>query len=218
METKKVLIIGDGGNACVIAFSLIDAYKKGNTDFIFSGFVSNNTEITEIEGYPIIGNLNKVQELLEKGFYFINCQDKMGSQKELMNLIDGLQIPDDRWVTFIHPMAYVDPQVKMGPGCVVFPNAIVQPGTTLGKCCTIMFGAIMGHDNLIGKFCHFDCGSISGAFLKVGDGVFVSTNATIRENCTIDNYSKIGMGAVLTKSVGEGETWVGNPAILHKKN
>ena len=42
-------------------------------------------------------------------------------------------------------------------------------------------------------------------------------NCTIRENLTIGDYATIGMGAVLTKDVGEKEIWAGNPAKLLRK-
>ena len=34
----------------------------------------------------------------------------------------------------------------------------------------------------------------------------------MRENLTIGDCATIGMGAVLTKNVGEKEIWAGNPA------
>jgi acetyltransferase-like isoleucine patch superfamily enzyme len=51
-----------------------------------------------------------------------------------------------------------------------------------------------------------------GAKLKVGKGVHFGLNCTVRENLTIGDYATIGMGAVLTKNVGEKEIWAGNPA------
>ena len=55
--------------------------------------------------------------------------------------------------------------------------------------------------------------------LSVGKGVHIGLNSTIREHITIGDFATIGMGAVLTKNVGEKEIWVGNPAkFLRKAN
>jgi acetyltransferase EpsM len=218
MEPKRVLIIGVGGNATVISFAMSDAFYEGKEDYKFIGYINDKPGegIEESEGYPVIGGLKDIPRLIDENYYFINAADKTGLQKDRMSLIEQLNIPDHHWVTFIHPMAYVSPMVKLGPGCIVMPNAIIQPGTTLGKCCTVMFGALVGHDGNVGNFCFFDSGSISGAYLKIGDAVHVGTNATIRELLTIKNYSKVGMGAVLLKNVEEGEVWVGNPAKLFR--
>ena len=39
-----------------------------------------------------------------------------------------------------------------------------------------------------------------------------SYHATTRERITIGDDCTLGMGAVLLKSIGAGETWYGNPA------
>lgn len=217
MKTKKVLIIGGGGNASVIAFSMIEAFQNGAKELEFVGYVNDKDGVDEIEGYPVVGGLKDIPQLIEKDYYFINTIGKIGFQKDRLLLIESLNIPDERWVTFIHPKAYVAPTVKMGPGCVVMPCAIVQPGTLMGKCCRVMVGAIVGHNNHIGNYCFFAGGSITGAYLNVGDAVHVSINATVREFLKLENYSTVGMGAVLLKNMAEGEIWIGNPARLYKK-
>jgi sugar O-acyltransferase (sialic acid O-acetyltransferase NeuD family) len=209
---KKVLLLGGLGNASVIAFAIIDAYNRGQKDLEFCGYVNDRDGVSEIEGYPVVGGLKDIPRLLDEGYYFINAIGRIGAQAERISLIEDLGIPDDRYVTFIHPLAYIAPGVKMGPGCAVLPNASISPGTVLGKGCRVMINAIIGHNNVIGDYCFFAASSCTGAYLKIGDGVFVSLNATIREDLTLANYSTVGMGAVLTKSTGENEIWIGNPA------
>ena len=80
-----------------------------------------------------------------------------------------------------------------------------------------MFGDGGGHDNEIGEFTHIAAQACVGSYLKIGRGVHIGLNSTIRENITIGDYATIGMGAVLTKDVGEKEIWVGNPAKFLRK-
>lgn len=209
---KKVLLLGGLGNASVIAFAIIDAYNRGATDLQFCGYINDRDGVSEIEGYPVVGGLKDIPELIRQDYYFINAIGKIGAQSERINLIEDLEIPDERYVTFIHPLAYVAPGVTLGPGCAILPNASISPGTTLGKGCRVMINAIIGHNNSIGDYCFFAASSCIGAYLKIGDGVFVSLNATVREDLTLANYSTVGMGAVLTKNMGENEIWIGNPA------
>lgn len=218
MKTKKVIIMGGGGNASVIAFGLIDAFNRGYKNFEFVGYANDRDNLTEIEGYPVIGGLKDIPDLINQDYYFINAIGKIGVQKERIELIESLNIPDDRYITFIHPDAYVAPTVKLGIGCVVLANACISPGTILGKSCRVMIGAVIGHNNNIGNYCFFAAASCTGAYLNIGEGVFVSLNATIKEYLTLGNYSTVGMGAVLMKNVDEGEVWVGNPARLLRKN
>lgn len=43
-------------------------------------------------------------------------------------------------------------------------------------------------------------------------GASIGANATIIAGNTIGDYAMIGAGSVVTKSVGENELWIGNPA------
>lgn len=212
MTDKKVLIMGGGGNASVIAFAMIDAKDRFNSNLKFCGYINDRDNVKEIEGYPVIGGLKDIPKLIEQDYFFINAIGKIGVQKERIELIDSLKIPEERFVTFVHPSSYVAPNVKLGAGCVILPNVSISPGTRLGKGCRVMINAIIGHNNSIGDYCFFAASSCTGGYLNIGDGVFVSLNATIREFLTIGNYSTIGMGAVLTKNIGEKEIWIGNPA------
>lgn len=214
---KNLLILGGGGNASVIAYAILDAANKNQTDLNFCGYINDRDNVTEIEGYPVIGGLRDIPKLITEDYYFINAIGKIGVQDERIELIESLNIPDERYVTFIHPSAYVAPNVELGVGCVVMPNVSISPGTTIGKCTRIMINAVIGHNNIIGDYCFFAAASCTGAHLNIEDGVFISLNATIREFLTLKNYSTVGMGAVLTKDIKEHEIWVGNPAKLFKK-
>ena len=216
--SKKVLIMGGGGNASVIAFAIIDANLRGDKSLEFVGYINDRDEVNEIEGYPVVGGLKDIPDLINQDYYFINAIGKIGVQKDRIALLESLNIPDERYVTFIHPLAYVAPNVRLGPGCVVMPNVSISPGTRIGKCTRVMVNAIIGHNNNIGEYCFFAAHSCTGAYLNIRDGVFVSLNATVREFLTLESYSTVGMGAVLTKSIGENEIWIGNPARkLEKK-
>ncbi len=216
---KKVLIMGGGGTASTIAYAIIDANRRGDNTLEFVGYLNDRDGVTEIEGHPVVGGLKDIPSFIEKDYYFINAIGKIGVQQQRIELLESLNIPDERYATFIHPLAYVAPNVVLGPGCVIMPNVSISPGTQLGKCCRVMVNAIIGHNNIIGMHCFFAAQSCTGAYLTIKDGVFVSLNATVREFLTLEAYSTVGMGAVLTKSIGEHEIWIGNPAKkMEKKN
>lgn len=209
--------MGGGGNASVIAFAIIDAINRGDKTIEFCGFINDLDNVSKIEGFPVVGGLQDIPKLVNEEYYFINSIGKIGYQKERIKLIESLNIPVEKYFTFVHPLAYVAPNVKLGHGCVVMPNVSISPGTILGNHCRVMINAIIGHNNIIGDHCFFAASSCSGGYLTIKDGVFVSLNATIREFLTLDSFSTVGMGAVLTKSIKKGEIWIGNPAKLFKK-
>lgn len=216
--SKKIIILGGLGNGSVIANAIVDANKRGCNEWEFIGYLNDRQEKDSfIEGFPVLGKIRDASEFIKKGFYFINAIYRIDGQKERIELFESLKIPDSSLATFVHPLAYVAPNVKMDAGTVVMPNVSVSSGTTFGKCCLVMVGATIGHNNNIGNYCHFAAQCCTSSFIKISDGVHIGLNATIRENLEISKNSALGMGSVLLKNIGENEIWAGNPAKFIRK-
>lgn len=71
---------------------------------------------------------------------------------------------------------------------------------------------ILTHDASIGTLCGREkvsdiCGEIS-----IGDNTFIGAGAIIMYGTTIGNKCVVAAGAVVTKSIPDGEVWGGNPA------
>ena len=75
----------------------------------------------------------------------------------------------------------------------------------------------IAHNCLIGR------GSLLTASAEISGSVEIGKNAWLGPNCSVNNKIKIGdrafigLGAVVTKSIPEGEVWAGNPAKFIKK-
>lgn len=211
--SKKIIILGGLGNGSVIANAILDANKRGFDEWEFVGYLNDRQEKDSfIESFSVLGKTRDVSEFVKKGFYFINTIYRIDGQKERIELFENLKIPDSSLATFIHPMAYVAPNVKLGAGTIIMPNVSVSSGTIFGKCCLVMVGATIGHNNKIGNYCHFAAQCSTGAYLNISDGAHIGLNATIRENLKIGKNSALGMGSVLLENIGENEIWAGNPA------
>lgn len=218
MNSKKVLILGGLGNGSVIANAIKHANSLGFNEWICEGFLNDDTSVGEmIDIFPVIDTIKNIQVYINKGYYFINTILRIDGQNERLDMFNSLNIPDERLATFVHPSAYIAPNVELGLGTVIMPLVAISSGTKLGKGCLVMVAATIGHDNIIGDFTHIAAQACVGAYLNVGTGTHIGLNATIREHVKIGNYATIGMGAVLTKDVGEGEIWIGNPAKFLRK-
>jgi sugar O-acyltransferase (sialic acid O-acetyltransferase NeuD family) len=215
---KKIIILGGIGNGSVIAAAMLDANKRGYQEHEFVGYLNDRYNKNElIEGMPILGKLSEAKRFANDGYYVVNTIYRIDGQQERIDLFESLNIPESMLATFVHPSAYVAPQVKLGAGCVVMPNASVSPGCSFGKCCLVMANASVGHNTTVGDYCHFAAQSCTSSFVHVNNGVHVGLNATIRENITLGTNSALGMGAVLINDISENEIWVGNPAKFLRK-
>lgn len=211
---KKILILGGEGNGGVIANAILDANNRGYNEWICEGYLNDRYPIgAMIDSFEVRGSIkDDLQKFISQGYYFINTILRIDGQSERINMFENLGIPNSQLATFIHPTAYIAPNVKLGAGCVIMPLVAISSNTIFGKGCIVTVSATVGHDNVIGDYCHIAAQACVGACLKIGNGVHIGLNSTIRENLIIGDYSTLGMGAVLTKNIGNKEIWAGVPA------
>jgi len=91
-------------------------------------------------------------------------------------------------------------------------DTIIGEGTKINNLCHIAHNVIIGKNVVITAHVN-----ISGSSI-IEDNVWIAPNASLRGHQTIGKGAVIGMGAVVTKNIPAGETWIGNPARkLEKK-
>lgn len=211
----KVVIIGGVGNGTVIAQAIRHAQISFAADFEVAGYMSDRNEVGSlIEGFPVIARTSSddVKRLTELGYRFIYTVYRIDGQKERLDLFEGLGLTEDNLATFIHPSAYVAPDVIIEAGAVIMPYVMISSAAKIGTGSLLMVGCSIGHNTELGMANHVAAQAVMGACIKTGIGVHIGLNATIRENIQMGDYSTLGMGAVLTKNVGASEVWAGNPA------
>ena len=211
--SKKVILLGGRGDPITIAKAMIDANRRGNTEWEVVGLL-NDTLVpdTILDGFKVIGGLNRISEFLDEDYYFLNGIYRIDGNQRRIKMFKSHDIPDSRLVHFIHPTAYVAPGVSFGPGCIIMPNVGISQEVRFGKCCIVLQGTTIGHNNHIADFVHISAQVCLGGYVTIEKGVHVGMNATVRETVHIGSFSTLGMGSVLLKSIGPGEIWAGNPA------
>ena len=106
--------------------------------------------------------------------------------------------------------------VRLGNRVEIGSNTCIDRGA--------LSDTIIGDDTKINNLCHIahnnkignnvtitGCVNVSGSNV-IEDNVWIASNASIRGFIHLGEGCIIGMGAVVTKNVPKGETWVGNPA------
>jgi UDP-2-acetamido-3-amino-2,3-dideoxy-glucuronate N-acetyltransferase len=112
----------------------------------------------------------------------------------------------------------VQKNAKIGKNCKISSHSFVCEGVTIKDNCFIGHGVIFINDNypraVNAKGGLESEKDWSSRFVKtmIEDNVSIGSNSTILGNITIGRNSIIGAGSVVTKNVGAGQVWVGNPA------
>jgi len=110
-----------------------------------------------------------------------------------------------RWFTLIeiHPGAQIGRRFFIDHGCGV----VIGETTVIGDDVTIFQGVTLG-----------GAGKEKGKrHPTIGHKVMIGANAIVLGNITIGDNTRIGAGAVVTKSVPPNSTMVGNPAQILPK-
>jgi acetyltransferase EpsM len=213
---KRVLIFGGVGEATAIGAAIIDANKRGSTEYELAGYINDTCIGETLDDYPVLGGKKDIPRFIEEGYYFINTVYKVDHQQARKALFDYLNIPLDRLATFVHPMAFISPNVKLSPGCVVMPGVTISSSSSFGICCRIMAGAFVGHDTHVGEHVFFAANSCVGSNSTVEDLVYFGFNCTTKGKLSFGKYCVVGMGSVVVKSVAAYEVVKGNPAAFHR--
>lgn len=203
LNMKKVVILGSGGHAKVIA----DIVNKSGDKIV--GFLDNNVKCGQtFLGYPILGS--DLDYVRFKDCYFViaigNSKVREKIYKKMKNV---------NWYTAIHPNASISSiGVEIGIGTVVMSNAVVNTDAVIGKHCIINSSSTVEHDNIIDDFVHISVGVKLAGHVLIGKHTWLGIGATVRNDISICDDCVIGAGAVVVKNIIESGTYIGVPAKL----
>lgn len=197
---KKVIIVGTGGHAKVVA----DIVKSSGDTLL--GFFDDFSEEKEFLGAPILGKLERYVDF--PNAYIVIA---IGSARAREKIADRMKTA--KWYTAIHAKAVISPtHVRIGEGTVIMPGAVVNSCAVIGKHCIINTGAIVEHDNKIHDYAHISVGAKLAGAVNIGSCTWVGVGASVSDHVDICADCMIGAGTVVIKDITDAGTYVGTPA------
>lgn len=149
--------------------------------------------------------------------YIPECEDvfvcAVGDPLEKRKYVQLLESRGAKFVSIIHPKAYVGANVKIGVGCIVAPNASITNDSVIGAHVILNVNASVCHDNVIGDFTTICPGCCLAGRVKVGVEVFIGAGAVIIPDICLGDGMFVAAGATVVKSFSGGRI-MGTPAKL----
>lgn len=216
--TKKIIILGTGGNSIDILDTLHDindARRERLYDCV--GFLDDAAEKwkQEIFGARVLGALDAAAQYDD--CWFVNGIAGVNNFWKKRAIVAHTGMPPERFETIVHPSASVSRTAQLGRGVVVFQNVTVTSRIVIGDHVMVLPNTVLSHDDIIGAYTSIaGCASISGN-VRVGESCYIGAHAVIKEGITIGDGSLVGMGSIVLRDVPENTVVVGNPARILRR-
>jgi sugar O-acyltransferase (sialic acid O-acetyltransferase NeuD family) len=204
----RVLIVGAGGHAQVVADILLRAAEYGR-DVALAGYVDDDERLigkTFLDAL-VLGRVADVAQYPHDAIVIA-----VGNNATRKRLFCVLLERGERVVTVSHPSAIIAPDVLIGNGSMLSAGVIVNPGSSIGANVILNTGCTVDHHNRIGDHAHIAPGVHTGGDVIVEQGALVGIGATILPHCRVGAWSRVGAGAVVCEDVPDGATVAGVPA------
>ena len=189
---------------------LLELWQAVNLDWEFA-FVDDTPALQgrKVSGVPVVG---KVDFLDSVDWQCALAILAIGHNPRRLELAHRGDTSGYRWATLVHPSTVISPSADIGVGTVVLAQAVVSCQAQIGRHVIVNSGAIVEHNCLVEDGCALGPGVRMGGRVKIRQGAFVSTGATLVPRIEIGSGAVIGAGAVVIHDIPPNSLAVGVPA------
>ena len=213
---KDIAIFGVGGFGREV-LALIKDINKVEPTWNILGFFDDGHEKGEMfNGYPCLG---KTEDLNDWRFP-ISLAVSIGSPSIKKKILEKISNPLVDYPTLIHPSVWIGDEeyVEIGKGSIICAGVMITTNVQIKDFVILNLQCTVGHDSVIHSYAAFmPSVNISGEVI-IGEGVYVGTGAKLINQLKIGEYTIVGAGAVVSKSLPPRCTAVGVPAKPIKYN
>ena len=207
-EKKRLIIFGAGGLG-----RELKTWIENSDQYHLIGFFDDKLPSdTIVDGLRVLGG---IKALSQYNTTDLNVMIAIGDPAARGKLILELRkIPKLSYPVFIHPRAVIDDTktVRLGKGTVITAGCALTTNITIGEHTLINLNSTIGHDCVIGEGCCVMPGVNLSGNVTIGNHVLIGTGACVLNDITIGDRTKVGAGAVVTRSLPADCTAVGVPA------
>lgn len=194
-------VLGAGGHAKVVVETLVEAGWR------VKGLFDDDPQKqgTRVAHTPVLGPIRHA----DRRRWAVLAIGDNPKRRQLAESLQGW-----RWLTVVHPHAWVADSVELGPGTVVLAGAIIQPEVQIGTHSIVNTAATVDHDCRLGDYVHLAPGVHLGGSIAVEEGVLLGIGTVVIPGLRIGAWSIVGAGSVVVKDLPAGVKAVGAPASV----
>lgn len=214
MSSRKIVLWGGTGQAIVLEEIL------SRTGYEILALFDNRAIHSPFTDIPIfykeIGFKNWLKDHQNENLFFsVAIGGSLGKARTMIH--DYLKQQGLIPLSIIHDTAFVSGSANIDEGCQILANATICARTSLGKATIINTAASIDHECQIGKGCHIGPGANLAGLVEIDDFSFIGMGAVVLPRIKIGKNVIIGAGSIVTKNIGDNCVVYGNPAKIKKQ-
>jgi sugar O-acyltransferase (sialic acid O-acetyltransferase NeuD family) len=205
---KRVLLIGAGGHAQVVADILLEMTKAG-VGVSAIGFLDDASDLQGqcFLGLPVLGPIGSIRHVPHDAAVVA-----IGDNRTRSRCAFALAEQGETFLAAVHPRAVLGTDVQIGAGAMICAGVVVNTAARIGEGAILNTGCTVDHHCAVGPYCHIAPGVHLGGDVLVEEGAFVGIGACVNPRRRIGKWAVVGGGAAVIRDVPAGATVVGVPA------
>ncbi len=209
MARPVIIIAGAGGLGREVAGYALEAIAAGRLQGEVGGFLDDTDANPADFGLPFTlrGPIDAYCPAADEWVVVA-----VGAPDDRQAIVRRLERRGARFISVIHPLAWVDRSVRRGEGCIVAPFATIGTNARIGPHCLINTHVGIGHDASLGACCVASPHVVVNGAAILGERVLIGSGAVITPGRTIGDEVRVSAGSVIQSDVAAGVTMWGNPA------
>ena len=211
---KPIVIFGAGGHGREV-LQIIHDINRVRPTWTCTGFIVDDEFLDQpiVHGLPILGNLDWLKANPDN--YVVVAIGSSTARWQITQRIR--QDCKNDFAVLVHPRAWIGRNVEIGAGSIVCAGSLITTDIVISQHVHINIGSTVGHDAVFRNYVSlYQNVNVSGNVI-LNEGVEVGTGSVIIPGCRVGEWSIVGAGSVVTKSIKENCTVVGVPARVIKE-
>jgi sugar O-acyltransferase (sialic acid O-acetyltransferase NeuD family) len=182
-EEMRVAIVGAGGYGRVVLDVLL---TSGLGDRVLGFYDDAHAALSgEVRGVPILGDVGMLKSMLSvEPVHVVVAITDNEVRLQVANSLRGLGA---RFLSAVHPEAYVSEAAVIGDGCVLAAGTVVHPDAAIGSHCFLGPGSVVDRDAEVGAGTWISAGAVVGSGARVGARVVLGQNSSVGRKAVVDS-------------------------------
>jgi acetyltransferase-like isoleucine patch superfamily enzyme len=105
----------------------------------------------------------------------------------------------------------------LGKGSIICAGTLITTNIKIGRHVHVNIGSTIGHDSILNEYVTLNPSVNVSGNVEIGTGCEIGTGSVLIPHVKVDEWSIVGAGSVVTKSLQANVTAVGAPARVVKQ-